>query len=97
MPEIKMNKLLLTAAIVVLPLFSTMPAFAMKGIDAARSCNANPKCTLLLDDAGGATILIGDHIIDCNSPQEECVVVQRTGKPITITGGGATRPTAILR
>lgn len=73
-----MNKVLLIAAVAVLPLLSVAPAFAMKGIDAARACNANPKCKLLLDDAGGATIIMGDTMIDCNSPQEECVVVSRT-------------------
>ena len=76
------------AAVAVLPLFTAAPAFAMKGIDAARSCNANPKCTLLLDNAGGATIIMGDVIIDCNSPQEECVVVSRT-RP---TGQNSPRP-----
>lgn len=78
-----MNKVLLIAAVAVLPLLSVAPAFAMKGIDAARVCNANPKCKLLLDDAGGATIIMGDTMIDCNSPQEECVVVSRTQQTVT--------------
>lgn len=92
-----MHKVLLTAAVIALPLLSTAPAFAMKGIDAARACDANPKCTLLLDDAGGATILIGDRMIDCNSPQEECVVVHRVTKPIAVTGNAVTSKATILR
>lgn len=76
---------LLSIAAIALPLVavSAGPSFATKGIDAARACDKNPRCTLLLDDAGGATILIGDTIIDCPGPQQECTVVSRT----TIKGG----------
>lgn len=90
-----MYKAILTAAIVVLPLFAVTPAFAMKGIDAARACNANPKCKLLLDDAGGATIIIDGTVIDCNSPQEDCIVVARVhgrgefGPSDSVSTGGA--------
>lgn len=73
-----MNKHLLTAAIVVLPLFSAAPVYAMKGIDAARSCNAQPKrCSVQMDEGGGATIYVDGYVIDCNSPQEECTVIIR--------------------
>lgn len=90
-----MYKAILTAAIVVLPLFAVTPAFAMKGIDAARACNANPKCKLMLDDYGGATIIIDGTVIDCNSPQEDCIIVARVhgrgdfGPSSGVSTGGA--------
>ncbi|MET3900850.1 hypothetical protein ABIB57_004818 [Devosia sp. UYZn731] len=72
-----MHKILLTAAILAVPFFAVTPSFAMKGIDAARSCEAQkPKCRVTFDDGGGATIFIGDTIIDCPTPQGECSVVR---------------------
>lgn len=71
-----MTKALVSALAVVLPVLAfATPSYATKGIDAARSCEANPKCTALYDDAGGVTILIGDKIIDCPGPQKECVIL----------------------
>lgn len=94
-----MHKVLLTAAIVILPLLTAAPAFAMKGIDAARTCNADPSCILLLNDSGLVTIIKGDDIIICEGPQADCQVQPRrfsANKPnVTVaplaTGGLALR------
>lgn len=64
-------------ALAVPMLLAAGPAYATKGIDAARACEANPKCTALYDEAGGVTILVGDTIIDCPGPQKECSVVRK--------------------
>jgi hypothetical protein len=87
-----MNKILLVA-VAALPLFAVAPAYAMKGIDAARLCDAQPKrCTALFDQGGGVTILIDDKIISCASGQAECQIQDmRFGVGTrTITGGFAT-------
>ena len=76
-----MNMRSLYAGLLVLPLFSASPAFAMKGIDAARACNARPNCTLILDNSGGDVIVIvvdGKTIV-CDTPQSECQVWTRVG------------------
>jgi len=90
-----MTKLVTILAIVVPLLAVSTPSFATKGIDAARSCNANPKCTVIFDDGGGATIIIGDVIIDCPGPQEECVVVRRAPKTVKSMVGAL--PTFAMR
>jgi len=76
----------LYAALVMLPLFSAMPAFAMKGIDAARSCESRAGCKVIYDNSGGSVIVIvvdGTTIV-CPTPQDECAVWTKTG--------GASRP-----
>jgi hypothetical protein len=83
-----MHKALLAAAIVVLPLFSVPPAFAMKGIEAARSCESQPKrCKVIYEESGDIHILVDGRVIHCSGPQEECTVVRQGGKP-----GGAADP-----
>lgn len=80
-----MHRLLLTAAFVAVPLFGSTPVLAMSGIDAARSCAAQPKrCSLQMDEGGGATIYVDGYVIDCNSPQEECTIIIRP----RLLGGG---------
>lgn len=88
-----MNARILLTSFLVLPLFSAAPALAMNGLDAARSCNAQPKrCSAQFDEGGGVTIYVDGYVIDCNSPQEECTITIRprvlggAGKPATNAG-----------
>jgi hypothetical protein len=77
---------LLSIAAIALPLIAVAgPSLATKGIDAARACDKNPKCTALYDDAGGVVIIVGETVIDCPGPQKDCSVVKRTKLP----GGAA--------
>lgn len=76
-----MNMRSLYSGLLILPLLSASPAFAMKGIDAARTCSARPNCTLILDNSGGDVIVIvvdGTTIV-CDTPQSECQVWTRVG------------------
>lgn len=78
-----MHKVLLaTAALFVLPLVAATPAFAMKGIDAARSCEAQGnRCKVIYDTSGGEVIVIivdGQTIV-CPTPQDECFVWTKVG------------------
>jgi len=84
-----MIKLVAVFAVAVPLIAISGPSFATKGIDAARACDKNPKCTLLLDEKGGATILVGDTVINCPSPQQECSVVRRSPVTKGTTGMGA--------
>lgn len=77
-----MNKRVLTAAVLLaLPLLQVVPAYATKGIDAARACEARPGCKVIYDNSGGDVIVIvvdGTTIV-CPSPQEDCFVWTRMG------------------
>ena len=77
-----MNKRVLTAAVLLaLPLLQVVPAYATKGIDAARACEARPGCKVIYDNSGGDVIVIvvdGQTIV-CPSPQEDCFVWTRVG------------------
>lgn len=84
-----MIKLVAVLAVAVPLIAISGPSFATKGIDAARACDKNPKCTLLLDDKGGAVIIIGDTTIDCPGPQQECSVVRRSPVTRGTTGMGS--------
>lgn len=77
-----MNKLAFLSLILAVPLFAATPAFATKGIDAARSCVAQGphSCTAVFDDNGGVTIVKGDTVIQCNGPQEDCHILRT--KPV---------------
>ncbi|QDZ12118.1 hypothetical protein [Devosia ginsengisoli] len=76
-----MERRLLCAAVAAMTMFSPLPAFAMKGIDAARSCEARPGCKVIYDNSGGDVIVIvvdGSTIV-CPTPQSECEVWTRVG------------------
>ncbi|KQX38844.1 hypothetical protein ASD04_09345 [Devosia sp. Root436] len=76
-----MDHRLLGAAVAALTILSPLPAFAMKGIDAARSCEARPGCKVIYDNSGGEVIVIvvdGSTIV-CPTPQSECEVWTRVG------------------
>jgi len=77
-----MQKLFLTAAAAALLSASFVPqAFAMSGIDAARSCESQKgRCKALFDEGGGVTILVDGYIIDCPSPKEQCNVISRPAR-----------------
>lgn len=77
-----MHKLILTAAASALVSVTFVPsAFAMSGIDAARSCESQKgRCKALFDDSGGVTILVDGYIIDCPSPQAQCEIVGRPAR-----------------
>lgn len=72
-----MIKLVAVLAVAVPLIAISGPSFATKGIDAARACDKNPNCILMLDDKGGAVIMVGDKTINCPGPQQECSVVRR--------------------
>lgn len=56
-------------------LLVSTPAFATKGIDAARVCEATPGCRLLLHGDGTITIYVNGHTIYCTGPQDDCHVL----------------------
>lgn len=77
-----MHKPLVVAALIALPLLSATPAFAVKGIDAARACEAQgSRCKVIYDNSGGEVIVIvvdGKTIV-CPTPQDECSVWTKVG------------------
>lgn len=78
-----MERRLLCAAVAAMTMtvFSPLPAFAMKGIDAARSCEARAGCKVIYDNSGGEVIVIvvdGTTIV-CPTPQSECSVWTKVG------------------
>lgn len=77
-----MSKRVLTAAfLVALPLLQVVPAYATKGVDAIRACDARPDCKVIYDNSGGRVIVIvvdGTTIV-CPSPQDDCSVWTKVG------------------
>lgn len=90
-----MNRVLVSLlAVVSSVLLLSTPAFATKGIDAARTCNATPRCVLVFEDDGGIIIQMGGTIIVCPGPQSECKVLgirATSGQGTSVTGDPATR------
>ena len=68
-------------------LLVSTPAFATKGIDAARACEAQPRCVVTYFDDGSIVIFKGDTFIECAGPQADCKVMIKpatdTSTPIT--------------
>ncbi|MHB1101958.1 MAG: hypothetical protein ACYC0C_04080 [Devosia sp.] len=72
-----MTKVLVSALAVVLPILAfATPSYATKGIDAARACEAKPKCIASYGEDGSVVIIVGDTMIDCPGPQKECTVIR---------------------
>jgi hypothetical protein len=94
-----MTKFLVSAAVLAFPiLLLATPSHATIGIDAARACEANPKCIATYDDSGGVTILIGDKIIDCPGPKKECTISRtRPGKGNSVTANFGSTTTTMSR
>jgi hypothetical protein len=89
-----MHRTILAAiALVTLSVAFIPPAFAMKGIDATRSCNAQPaRCHAHIDPSGSVVISVDGYIIICPAPDQECQVDVRPTRTIPGSKGGVTGP-----
>jgi hypothetical protein len=77
-----MTKIAALPAFVLASLVVASPAFAMKGIDAARQCEARPDCHVTYRDDGSIFIeAVGGGIVECEGPKRECIVLTSKGVP----------------
>ena len=84
-------KLIATTSLFATVLFS-IPSFAMKGIDAARACEARACCNVTYIPDGSILIKACDgREVYCDGPQKECSMLGKETTPPTVEPG-KTRP-----
>ncbi|MEQ1770318.1 MAG: hypothetical protein ABL879_10810 [Devosia sp.] len=82
-------KAIAVSALVIGTLIAATPAFAMKGIDAARACEARSDCHVHYRDDGSIFIEAVGGNVECDGPQAECYALNRitsTRPPKTTQG-----------
>lgn len=85
--------ILAAAALTTLSAAFVPPAFAMKGIDATRSCNAQPtRCRAHIDESGSVIISVDGYIIECPAPDQECRVDSRPSRLAPTGKNGVANP-----
>ena len=85
-----MIKSLACALAIVSPiLLVSTPAFATKGIDAARTCEATPGCRVTYMPGGDIYLDYNGKTIYCDGPKAECIVMIRgqSGGPASAVDG----------